>query len=33
MINAGPTDIEITEGDPCLSVSFEYLAQDPAHRA
>jgi addiction module HigA family antidote len=33
MINAGPTDIEISEGEPCLSVSFEYLAQDPATRA
>jgi antitoxin HigA-1 len=29
VINAGPDDLEIQEGEPCLSVSFEYLAQQP----
>ncbi len=29
LVNHGPTDVEISEGDPCLSISFDYLAQDP----
>lgn len=33
LANAGPTDVEINEGDPCLSVSFEYLAQDATPRS
>ncbi len=33
LINSGPTDIELHEGESCLSLSFEYLAQDPINRA
>jgi len=29
LINAGPTDVELPEGECCLSLSFEYLAQEP----
>jgi addiction module HigA family antidote len=29
LINAGPSDVELPEGEPCLSLSFEYLAQEP----
>lgn len=29
LINSGPFDLEITEGEPCLALSFEYLAQEP----
>ncbi len=28
LINLGPIDLPIRAGDPCLSVSFEYLAQE-----
>jgi deoxycytidine triphosphate deaminase len=33
LINMGPVDLPIRAGDPCLSVSFEYLAQDSMPRA
>ena len=29
LINSGPFDLEIMEGEPCLALSFEYLAQEP----
>ncbi len=29
LINSGPYDLEIAEGEPCLALSFEYLAQEP----
>lgn len=28
LINAGPVDVDLPEGERCLSISFEYLAQE-----
>lgn len=33
LINMGPVDLPLRAGEPCLSVSFEYLAQDSMLRA
>ncbi len=29
LINLGPSEVEIMEGEACLALSFEYLAQEP----
>ena len=33
LMNMGPVDLPIKAGEPCLSLSFEYLAQDTMPRA